>query len=245
MRAQRIAALALNLGLLFCSALARAQCSPITSVPTVISTSGAYCLTANLSTSTIHATAITVNASGIVLDFQGFRLMWTGSTSSLNPGISVQAGNSNVTIRNGLISGFDVGIDSSGAGTIVEDMRMNNNILGIAVRFGGEGTIIRRNSIRLGNGIKVDGSNADAANNGSIRILDNDIFGPDIVSGAPGFNGLHIQSKNAFVVGNRLGRLYSGIWFDPLTQASGKYRDNLTTNVTVPYVGGTDAGNNN
>ena len=29
-----------------------------------------------------------------------------------------------------------------------------------------------------------------------------------------------------------------------LTYGSGKYRDNLTTNVTDPYRGGTDAGNN-
>jgi hypothetical protein len=72
-------------------------------------------------------------------------------------------------------------------------------------------------------------------------VIDNDIHGPD----QGGFNGIAVYGQNAFVVGNRLGRLYSGIWFDLNTQASGKYRDNLTTNVTLPYTGGTDAGNNN
>jgi len=55
---------------------------------------------------------------------------------------------------------------------------------------------------------------------------------------------LNSKTANAIVEGNRLGRLASGIWFNPLTQATGKYRDNITTNVTIPYTGGTDAGNN-
>ena len=33
-----------------------------------------------------------------------------------------------------------------------------------------------------------------------------------------------------------------GIWF---SGSSGRYRDNLAAGVPAPYVGGTDAGNNN
>ena len=236
-----------QLALLLFGSASYAQCVPIAFAPTTISTSGAYCVTANLSSATIHAPAISVNASSVTLDFQGFRLRWTGSTSSGVAGVSIQPNKLNVTVRNGLVSGFTTGIESSAAGTIVEDMRLNNNDLGVAIRVGGEGSIIRRNSIRLGNGIQVEGSNdpSDVANTGSVRIVDNDIFGPETAQGSNGSNGIYIQSKNAFVVGNRLGRLYTGIWFDVLRQATGKYRDNLNTNVTTPYQGGTDVGNNN
>jgi hypothetical protein len=34
-----------------------------------------------------------------------------------------------------------------------------------------------------------------------------------------------------------------GIFYDSV--GAGKYRDNLTSSVTLPYIGGTDAGNNN
>lgn len=243
----RVRPLLAGLSLLTLASASHAQCTPITAVPTVLSQSGVYCLSANLTNTSVHAPAISVTASAVRIDFQGYRLQWSGSTSSGNAAIVVSAGQSNVMVRNGLISGFTTGIDSAAAGTVVEDMRLNNNELGIVIRFGGEGSIIRRNSIRLGNGLQVEGANSSAIdpNTGSVRIIDNDIFGPPIVAGGVGYNGMNIQSKNAFVVGNRLGRLYSGIWFDPLTQGNGKYRDNVSVNVTLPYTGGTDIGNNN
>jgi hypothetical protein len=43
-------------------------------------------------------------------------------------------------------------------------------------------------------------------------------------------------------VGNRLSTLDRGIVFTP--EASGKYRDNMASGVTVPYQGGISAGNN-
>ncbi len=247
MKPSRVRPLLAGLSLWTLACASHAQCTPITAVPTAITQSGVYCLTANLTNTAVHAPAINVSASAVRIDFQGYRLQWSGSTSSGNPAVLVGAGLSNVMVRNGLISGFTTAIDSAGAGTVVEDMRLHNNDLGIALRFGGEGSLIRRNSIRLGNGLLVEGANSSSVdpNTGSVRIVDNDIFGPPFTSGGPGYNGMFIQSKNAFVVGNRLGRLYSGIWFDLLTQGGGKYRDNVSVNVTVPYTGGTDIGNNN
>jgi hypothetical protein len=55
--------------------------------------------------------------------------------------------------------------------------------------------------------------------------------------------GIAVTGTNALVVNNRIGEADIGIFF-PATAAA-KYRDNLTTNVNTPYVGGTDAGNNN
>jgi hypothetical protein len=209
-------------------------------VPAIISTSGVHCFTGNLTHTSVHAPAITVSTAAVVIDFNGFKLGWSGSVSSGNPAIEIET--VNVTIRNGLITGFEVGVQTTGDGTVVEDMRFHSNDLAISLGEGAEGGLIRRNYIRLGNGIYVAGSTLGDTGNGSTRIIDNDIHGP--ASGDVGYNGMHIQARNAIVERNRLGRLYSGIWFDPLTQATGKYRDNITTNVTIPYLGGTDAGNN-
>ena len=246
MRDRGMMVMTLAAALLLGSGVAHGQsgtCTPITSVPAATTASGVYCLTGNLTNTSIHAPAIAVNHNGVVIDFNGYRLLWEGSVSSGNPAVKIE--NQNVTIRNGLISDFDIGIESSGDATIVEDMRLHNNGLGIAIRQGAEGALIRHNYIRLGNGIEIYGNNSaatlGAAGTGSARVIDNDIHGPD----QGGSNGIAIYGQNAFVAGNRLGRLYSGIWFDLRTQASGKYRDNLTTNVTLPYTGGTDAGNNN
>lgn len=214
-------------------------CTAISTVPAVISSSGVYCVTATLTYTSIHAPAINVTQNGVVIDFNGFKLQWSGSVSSGNAAIKIDG--LNVTIRNGLISGFETGIESYGDATIVEDMRLHNNDLGISIQEGAEGALIRRNYIRLGNGIEVYGTTLGETGNGSTRIIDNDIHGPDATTG---FNGILIHARNAIVERNRLGRLASGIWFNPLTQATGKYRDNITTNVTIPYTGGTDTGNN-
>jgi 6-phosphogluconolactonase (cycloisomerase 2 family) len=67
------------------------------------------------------------------------------------------------------------------------------------------------------------------------------------VAGRPGLidspQGIHIEwGTDALVVGNRLSTLTEGISFE--VGAAGKYRGNVTSGVTTPYSGGTDAGNN-
>jgi hypothetical protein len=70
----------------------------------------------------------------------------------------------NVTIRNGLINNFLVGINSTSAATIVEDMRFYNNTTGIKISGGGSST--RRNSLHLNAlGIDVSGNAATVVDN--------------------------------------------------------------------------------
>jgi len=217
-------------------------CTPITMVPTVISTSGVYCLTSNLTHTSVHVEAISIATDAVVVDLGGFRLQWSGTTASGNPAIRVQAGSNNVVIRDGLISGFSLGVEILGNGTIVEDMRINNNDLGVAAREGSDGALIRRNNFRLGNGVLVEGTTDDGV--GSVRIVDNDFYGSTSSSGSFGYNGIDIKGRNAMVVNNRFCRFVTGIWFEGLTKATGIYRDNISSNVATPYSGGTDAGNN-
>ena len=51
------------------------------------------------------------------------------------------------------------------------------------------------------------------------------------------------NTKDTLVVNNRLTTLTNGIVY--AGGATGKYRDNLTSNVTTPFINGTNAGNNN
>jgi hypothetical protein len=233
---------AFALGLVAAGTAAHAQtvtCTPITSLPFTVSSAGPYCLTGNLSFSTNSplgtSPAITVNFSGAVIDFNGYRLLYNGTLTSWNPAIRILAGNSNVVVRNGLISSFQTGVETFSAGTIVEDMRLYDNGTttgtGVIIRDGADGAIVRRNYIRSSRtGVYVIGNAG--------RVVDNDIYGSDSTYDA----GILVGADNALVVNNRLGRLNEGIRFD--YGNSGKYRDNITANVTTPYKGGTSLGNN-
>jgi hypothetical protein len=59
---------------------------------------------------------------------------------------------------------------------------------------------------------------------------------------SPGAIGIRVGSgDDVTVTGSRLGQLEFGIVFGA---ASGKYRGNLASDVTTPYTGGSNAGNN-
>jgi hypothetical protein len=232
MRIRRIIVTALGAGLLVFGGTAYGQsgtCTPITTVPTTITTSGVYCLTGHLLYTLTTGTAITVDVNGVVIDFNGYRLL-----SSFGPAYPVTAvevtAEKNVTIRNGAISEFNIGVNSAARSTIVEDMRLFDGVFGIQTNAGG--SVIRRNYFhQTFSSILVYGPNS--------RVVDNDIVGE---TGNNAGNGILIYAQNAFVVGNRLSHLSNGIHF--LFSGAGKYRDNLTTDVGSPYIAGTDVGNN-
>lgn len=220
--------------LLGCGAAFAQTCTPITSTPFTITGVGPYCLTANLSHTDPNAAAITVDKDGVVLDFSGYRLRWAGAGFPGDAAVKVLSGSVNVTIRNGLISEFDYqpGVETLGIGTIVEDMRLSNNGGGVVVAANAEGAIIRRNYVRNTNFV-IHGKSA--------RIVDNDLYGE---VGLPFMAAITIDAgENALIQGNRIGRYYMGIEF--IQGATGKYRDNITTNVTIPFSNGTNIGNNN
>src|SRR5262245_47728812 len=86
------------------------NCTPITSLPAVITVQGIYCLTGNLNTAITSGTAITIDANNVVLDLNGFKL---GGLAA-GPGtlaFGIRAVNrANITIKNGTVRGFFYGI---------------------------------------------------------------------------------------------------------------------------------------
>jgi hypothetical protein len=163
--------------------------------------------------------------------------------------------------------------DTGGAqGHLVEDIRADENTrAGIWVE--GKGHVIRNNQVVKTTGTTVGGQPeiaGIAVVGAGSRLLNNDVTDTIEVGAAEGVavlvrNGdgaivegnrignalpaatsqgvLVDTSDDVLVVGNRLATLGSGIVYGG--GSGGKYRDNLTSGVTTPFTGGTDAGNNN
>lgn len=112
--------------------------TPISALPFTISVGGSYYVTGNLSP-TVLATGITVSASHVTIDLGGFQLAGNGG-SNLS-GVRIQAGQSNITIRNGIVrnwSGSGISAaDLAVAGVRVENVRaLNNGVQGIGLGAG-------------------------------------------------------------------------------------------------------------
>jgi Calx-beta domain/Right handed beta helix region/FG-GAP-like repeat len=163
--------------------------------------------------------------------------------------------------------------DTSGAsqGHLVDGVRLHENTLA-GIHVMGTGNVVRRNQVGATGGTTAFGADVDTfgivAEGAGGRVLDNDVMDVIGVGSGTGFSvwlagadaavvernrmgnvvladavGVHADSgAELLVMDNRLSRLQNGIVFTGL--ATGKYRSNLTSGVTVPFTGGTDAGGN-
>jgi hypothetical protein len=167
------------LGLLFTTGVAAAHaetvnCTPIKSLPAVISSQGVYCLTGNLTTNISSGIAINITANNVTLDLNGWKVGGQAAgTTTLAAGIFSDA--DNVTVKNGIVRGFNVGIYLQGRGSVVEDMLTDENTT-VGIEVIGQGSIVRRNQVvdtggstldpgSFAIGIEVDGSGASVEDN--------------------------------------------------------------------------------
>ena len=127
----------------------------ITSLPYTITTQGHYCFNRNLSTPITTGNAITISSNYVVLDFNHFKL-GGGSAGLGTQAVGVGAGGqTNVTIRNGNIRGFRVGIwlvdldpinNPTSLGYTVEDNVLDGNTSAGVIVAGGS-SVVRRNTV--------------------------------------------------------------------------------------------------
>lgn len=99
---------------------------PITTadIPFTITQPGLYRLCENISTST--PTSITISASNVTLDFNGYGL---GNTSLVGNIITIAAGNNNICIKNGFMTVANDGIVINGvtdANCLIQDLIIKN-----------------------------------------------------------------------------------------------------------------------
>ena len=257
------------------------DCTAITTLPTVITVQGIYCLTGDLATSMTSGAAIYINTNNVTIDLNGWKL------GGLAAGAGTQAKGiyafqrKNITIRNGTIRGFVRGIylqDNSpyttSQGHLIEDIRADKNTLsGIWVE--GRSSIVRRNQVVDTGGSTVFGNAYGITLYGpGVRALINDISGTaatfsgmasglylreangavaegnhidDVRSGTGPIYGLQFyNSSDVLAVRNRITGTNNGIYYSAASGGStGKYMDNLTSNVATPFFGGTPVGTNN
>ncbi len=224
------------------------NCTAITAVPAVITVPGVYCFTKSLVTSIASGIAISIQANNVVLDMNGHRL--GGLAAGLGTtAVGIHATNrQNITIRNGTIRGFLYGIElQNGAsqGHLIEDMRADQNTY-VGIWVEGTGSIIRNNQIVATGGTTAFGANSlvfgiYVTGNG-VRAINNDVI-TMTRSGADPSVGIQVASGVGNLLdNNRMTGADNGIVF---AGGTGKYRNNLTFDVTTPYTGGTNAGNNN
>jgi hypothetical protein len=236
------------------------DCVPL-SIPATITRSGTYCLTQNFRTTLVAArsAAITVNASNVVVDLAGHTIDNRGAGAATQA-IGVWAEDrQNITVRNGTLRGFfiavgtgcsspptlECGTSTVSQGHVVESVRAQDSTFS-GIDAWGFGTIIRQNQIlNTGGTTVIPGLSAAVRLNGSgMRVIDNDIATVTSIAPTPTFGAIGIwfvDSTDVMAVGNRITNSATGIAF---RNSTGKYRDNLTSNVATPYVDGTDAGNN-
>ena len=225
------------------------DCTPITVLPAIITVDDIYCLIDDLTTAVTQGYAIDIRTNNVVLDLNGHKL------GGLSAGLATQTtgihanNRRNITIKNGTIRGFRIGISLEDAGNseghVVEDIRADRNTLtGIEAR--GAGNLIRNNQV-VATGGSAFGPNVSSfgmfiAGSGP-RVLNNDVI-ETFKQGTGLAIGIQLQqTTGALAVNNRVTTADQGIIFAGF--GTGKYRDNLTFDVATPYVGGTDAGNNN
>ncbi len=248
------------------------DCTPITTLPSIITEQGIYCLTGNLSTAMTSGNAIEIQTNNVTIDLNAWKL------GGLAAGIGTAANGiygfdrKNVTIRNGTVRGFYRGILLDGPnaqGNLIEDVRAEQNtFLGIGTV--GRGDIIRRNQV-----VDTGGSNLNlagiSASGAGVRMLDNDIVGvtatgtstaygifqqsgvgtviegnriAEIAHSGSGLSyGIYLTgSSNGLVCGNRISGMI--VYSIEFDSASGGYCDNKVIGSTFNVIGGTNYGGN-
>lgn len=169
------------LAVLFSAAHAESiQCQEIVP-PATITQGGAYCLKNSHSTSSADVPAISVNASNVTIDLNGFVLE---NTSAARPNLSVgvQVGRaSGVTVRNGAIRGYGYAVkyDAQEGDPIRDQLVEDLMIYGAeycGVCMTNQRGVVRRNFIANFGGGSSGASVAIAGVKSSLDILDNDIM---------------------------------------------------------------------
>jgi len=196
----------------------------------------------------------------------------SGVFSQNHKNITVKNGNIRGFLR-GVYLTDTSGTFTSSQGHLVEDIRADQNTFaGIVVE--GRGNVVRNNQVVDTTGTTVFGPNSDTVglqvNGPGSRVINNDAT-ETVAVGSGNAIGIQVSSADGAVVennrignstlvatstaisifsgddvlavGNRMATTGSGLVFGGA--ATGKYRDNITSGVTFPYLGGgTDAGNN-
>jgi hypothetical protein len=246
------------------------NCTPITSLPAVISAQGVYCLTGNVGTGITSGNAIEITANNVTIDLNGWKV--GGQSAGLGTlAAGIYSHMDNVAIKNGIVRGFFVGINLSGRGAVVEDILADQNtVVGISVQ--GLGAFVRCNRvIDTGHSTFTDEPAHGVFVSGEGSLVENNFISGLTATGKGHEWGIYVSAKNctlrgnvisdaakptaggtsygirtfaynASIVGNTVTNFNDGINF--FQGATGTYSQNVVVACDHPYTGGT-AGSDN
>ncbi len=178
------------------------NCTPITTLPTTIAAQGIYCLTGNLSTSQTTGNAITINAKNVTLDLNGWKIggqaAGTGTDAS-----GIYSNADNVTIKNGIVRGFFMGLNLIGRGAVVRDILADQNTA-VGIYINGFGVLVEHNQV-VDTGGSTESTCGDAVgiedDNDDGTIINNVVSGLTATGGC-NEHGIFVYSANSVVRGN-------------------------------------------
>jgi hypothetical protein len=249
------------------------NCTAIPSLPYTITTPGIYCFTQSLSTSTHGIDAITVGANDVVIEMNGRTLEHLGGAGNSSMGIRA-LNRTNVTVRNGTIRGFHIGVSLWGflpltsQGYVVEGIHAEGNHTA-AMEVAGLRSIVRDNRLtRTGESSPCCNSRiALWAFGAGLNITNN-----KILETTNAYAGIYVQIANGAVIeGNVVsnsavpsgptsyGIVTTNNSFNVIVagnritnmktgielQSGGLYIGNTVGGATTPFSGGTAAGSTN
>jgi parallel beta-helix repeat protein len=207
----------------------------ISSVPYTISQPGYYVLAKDLFYPYFYANAVTMTASNVTLDFAGHVLAGVvggmpnppfGTTPNQAVAVLITTSGStapsNVTVKNGTITGNSVGINISapGQGHVVEGMRLESQTnTGISIQ-GGSGCLISSNYI----------SNSGT---GTYGIWDDSDGSTQIIRNRAVNSETGIASAQGYLESNFVSNCTTGFF-----SGNPKLRFNTTVNCREPFYGG-------
>src|SRR4249919_1254017 len=117
----------------------------ITSVPTVISSQGTWCLKQDLATAMTTGVAITIATNNVTIDCNDFKLGGLAAGLGTTAYGIFSSNHLNTTVRRCNIRGFYVGLDLGGVssgGNVAEDNRLDGNV-NIGIWMEGDGSVVR------------------------------------------------------------------------------------------------------
>ena len=146
-------------------------CTVITALPHAITAPGIYCLKASLASA---GAGITIDADDVVLDLNGHAISGPANATGV-----ASVDRSRITVKNGIVRGFNVGVALKSAGksegNVVEQLHVDTRFLGIEAD--GTGFVVRDN-VLVGTGtaqanFPASGSRRDRIRSGFNAIGNN------------------------------------------------------------------------
>jgi hypothetical protein len=186
------------------------DCTNITSVPTVITTQGVYCLKQHVTSSIASGAAITVMSNNVTIDCNDFKVGNLAAGPANTASGILAEGRMNVEVHHCSVRGFERGIQFTDGLYVVEDSHFDNNT-DVGISVGGDGSAVRRNEIVDTGGDANAGVQVFAAihTDGDADIVDNLIDGVVATVDSDGTTyGIKADNMDSGVIsGNRVRNL--------------------------------------